>query len=312
MNYIKQINAFWELERERGDFTAHLQSFFFALLYFANKFDKNEFSLYREDVIDQAKLGKDTYYKVRELAQEAGLIEFEEGANKRSKCLFRVCLLYENQDNTQTEARTTARTTGKTISRHEADTAPDHTPKPTNLQTLNPKGGVDAAASPPEEKEPGSPKGKTSKKGKPPGCAAPPKLDEPSHQAFVDAFWQWYEKTVGMPPKLLEADYAALKKIRRYFTDAKKGDAEKALASWRYILDNWAKLEDFLQKQMRPAEIDRNMANILAQIRSYHQNVTKNASNKSNSSKQPAGETAEQAAARYRPYNPNKPAKATG
>ncbi|NEM96185.1 helix-turn-helix domain-containing protein [Pontibacter burrus] len=94
------------------------------------------------------------------------------------------------------------------------------------------------------------------------------------HQDFVDAYWQWYEGKVGEPPRLLEADYKAIKNIRKYLTEAKKGDEAKALSSWLYILSSWGKLEDFLQRQVKPTQIDSNMANIRLQLREQHKKVT--------------------------------------
>lgn len=131
------------------------------------------------------------------------------------------------------------------------------------------------------------------------------------HQEFVDLYHNWYQDRAKIPPRYFEADFKAIKSIRRYLTESKKGDHQKALSTWRYILDNWGKLEDFLQRQTKLTQVDRNMVNILNQLRSDFKNVS-NGNNTTNSTKQPAGETAEQAAARYRAYNPNKHAKAAG
>jgi hypothetical protein len=97
--------------------------------------------------------------------------------------------------------------------------------------------------------------------------------EEVSHQDYVDAYWKWYEAKAGNPPRLLEQDYKALKNIRKYLTDVKKGDTTAALQGWLYILNNWAILENFLQKQVKPTQIDSNMANILLQIRQNHREV---------------------------------------
>lgn len=103
----------------------------------------------------------------------------------------------------------------------------------------------------------------------------PLKVVSGSHQDFVDAYFKFYEKKVEIAPHLLESDYAGLKKIRRYLIKAKKDNALDALASWRYILDNWGKLSDFLQKQLKPAQIDRYMANILDELRNQLDKVAR-------------------------------------
>lgn len=119
-------------------------------------------------------------------------------------------------------------------------------------------------------------------KDKKDSAAAPPDLfskaanlnREIVHQDYVDAYWQWYEAMVGEAPHLLEADHKALKSIRQYLMKV-KGESTKALSSWLYILSNWGKLEDFLQKQARPTQINSNMANIRLQLREQLNKVTK-------------------------------------
>lgn len=131
MNYIKQINAFWEKERELKGVDSQIQSYYFAMLYFANKYGF-EFALYREDVMEQAKLAKNTYYKVRQTAKDLGLVDFEEGTNKRTKCAFRVKQLYQICD-------TTKDTTSDTTKDSACDTPCDHTDKLLNYKTKKQK-----------------------------------------------------------------------------------------------------------------------------------------------------------------------------
>lgn len=283
MNYIKQINAFWEIERERGDFTAHLQSFFFALLYFANKFDKAEFSLYRDDVIEQAKLSKDTYYRVRQQALEAGLIEFEEGANKRSKCLFRVCLLYEKKDNGRTPPRTTVG--------HGADTAPDHTQqtyKPTNLTNLQtykqqregaPSEDVADPALPGEENDLLEQQKKEEKEK---ASAQKEKEEEVSGRArerlYQDAWWEFYKSQNNgeEPPHSWRNHYtigAHLKKIQQDLAAVFDNDEESGYQEFVSILQSWPKLRDYHRLQLQPKQIHKNLVEIRKYLRDSGGNV---------------------------------------
>jgi len=90
MNYIMLVNTFWEIRRERSDFDPYVISLYFALVNFANRNAWAGFSLYREDIIGLAGMSKNPYYKAREILKDAGLIEYEEGANGVSKCYFTV------------------------------------------------------------------------------------------------------------------------------------------------------------------------------------------------------------------------------
>lgn len=93
MNYIQLINQYWEIERERGDFTAQVQSLYFALLYFANRNGWKPFKIYREDVMERAKIAKKSYYSGRDILKKAGLISFEEGSANTQKCSYQICNL---------------------------------------------------------------------------------------------------------------------------------------------------------------------------------------------------------------------------
>lgn len=93
MNYIKLINAFWEIKRSRSDFDPFVVSLYFTLLHLANKQNWGDFSAYREDIIGIAAMSHNSYYKARKILKESGLIEFNDGANKVSKCTFKLVLV---------------------------------------------------------------------------------------------------------------------------------------------------------------------------------------------------------------------------
>lgn len=233
----------------------------------------------------------------RNRLQQAGLLNFISG-HKRFPTKYSFLPLPEVSKKGSKNGSENGSTSGSTTGRNTSDS------NKTKIETKLKEGNADAGASPPEEKEPSPPKGKTSKKEKPPSCAPPPTDPEgASHQEFVDAFYKFYEERTGMPPRLFEADYAALKKIRKYLVgSSKSGDSQAALQSWLYILKHWAKLEDFLQRQLKPTQIDSNMVNILAQLRTSHQSVSKNGRNQGNNfnpSRQAAGESLEEIESRY-------------
>lgn len=99
MNYLKQINAYWEKVKGMKGVDAHLQSYYFTCLYYANKYGPS-FEVYRDDIIAGSRIALNTYYKVRDKASELGLVTFEQGTGKVTKCRFTVIILYQNCDST--------------------------------------------------------------------------------------------------------------------------------------------------------------------------------------------------------------------
>lgn len=296
MNYIELINNFWQANKEHC-FTGNETALYFYLLHTCNSLGwKNPFKHSNGYITGTLGISEKTLIASRNSLKQANLIDFDSSKGRR------VLTSYSLKAGKITGFR---EETGKVLGQEEVSFSGGNTPDNIKLnKTKLKEGDADAGASAPEEKE-SSPKVKKTKKEKPPSCAAPPTDPEgASHQEFVDAFYKFYEERTGMPPRLFEADYAALKKIRKYLVgSSKSGDSQAALQSWLYILKHWAKLEDFLQRQVKPTQIDSNMVNILAQLRTSHQSVSKNGRNQGNNFKdagrQPAGESLEEIQARY-------------
>ncbi|GAA4434720.1 hypothetical protein GCM10023188_26010 [Pontibacter saemangeumensis] len=301
MNYIELINNFWQANKEHC-FTGNETALYFYLLHTCNSLGwKNPFKHSNGYITGTLGISEKTLIASRNALKQANLLDFDSSRGRR------VLTSYSLKAVKITGFR---EETGKVLGKEQVSFLGTNSPDNIKLNKtkLNNK-KRDSADAPPslEKEEDHLPKQPTKKEKEiTPGSAAPPKeKDEVLHQDFVDAYHNWYLELVGTKPRVLESDFAALKKIRRYLTDAKKGDGGKALSSWQYILDNWGKLEDFLQKQMRPAQIDSNMTNILAQLRTTHQKVTENANHKGNNhrqqtSRQPAGESIDEIEARYR------------
>lgn len=92
MNYIKLINRFWEIQRESKDIDAYAIALYFAIVGMSNSNKWQPVSLYRDDVLALARISKTTYYKVRTILKNAGLIDFKDGANGLTKCTFTVLI----------------------------------------------------------------------------------------------------------------------------------------------------------------------------------------------------------------------------
>lgn len=88
-------------------------------------------------------------------------------------------------------------------------------------------------------------------------------------QKFVDCWFDFYEKRVGVKPKFDGSQASALKSIKKHLEDVSQNPVE----AWGYILQNWNKLDDWMQNQTDLKIINSKFNNIL--------NTLKNGSKKS-------------------------------
>lgn len=104
------------------------------------------------------------------------------------------------------------------------------------------------------------------------------------YQRFIDIYDRWFKKLHdGVPPNYANGNGTAAKSLITYFksiaTQKAKtdgitlGDAgieAKALESWQYVLNNWHRLDNFLQAKTRLIDISSNIQNIITQLKNGH------------------------------------------
>lgn len=90
---------------------------------------------------------------------------------------------------------------------------------------------------------------------------------------WVDTYYQFYETKAGIKPILNKGDYSALRSIRKALAQQQGGEA-LAQSEFLYIFQNWAKLENYLQRKLKPTQINSELLNIQSQIRGKQQKVT--------------------------------------
>lgn len=109
----------------------------------------------------------------------------------------------------------------------------------------------------------------------------PPKKNKSLYQRFIDVYDKWHrDRSEGIPPVMNGAGGTAAKSIIAHLTKIAKARAEKdgaildeagaeenILQSWAYILNNWEKLDLFLQEKTRLIDINSNLQNIIAKIK---------------------------------------------
>jgi hypothetical protein len=133
MNYIDQINGFWE-EAESKDLTGNDIAVYFALLNYNNRLMWMDTFVCHWDIVCQsAGISKNTYYKCMERLNDAGLIHFEIGIRNVSKPKVSI-LKFENRTGTEREQKGNRKGT----EREQKGNIYKHT----NLQTSKPTNDI--------------------------------------------------------------------------------------------------------------------------------------------------------------------------
>jgi len=110
----------------------------------------------------------------------------------------------------------------------------------------------------------------------------------PLFKNCISVYNDFIKEKTGASAKIDGAQGNAMKSIIKYLLAQEKisGNEEQALIGWKFILENFSKVEPFLQKQLKITEINSNIPNILNQI--------KNGIPKSGNAKKPIGQLADE------------------
>lgn len=92
--------------------------------------------------------------------------------------------------------------------------------------------------------------------------------DKLNHRPYLAEYASFYERFVGVKPKVMSGDAAAMIRIAKYLIEVSNtSDEDGGLTAWIYILKNWTKLTPYLQKQTRITQIEKNINEIITQLR---------------------------------------------
>ena len=86
---------------------------------------------------------------------------------------------------------------------------------------------------------------------------------DPLYSQFIEVYYNWIKDQVGVPPKINGMEGKAAKQILTYLRKI----TEDPLAAWIFVLNNFERVENFLQKQIKLSQINSNLINILNQIK---------------------------------------------
>lgn len=89
-----------------------------------------------------------------------------------------------------------------------------------------------------------------------------------THQKFIKLYCDFFLSKTGINPKINGQDGKAVKELIPYLTNQSLEKNELgAEKSFKFILDNWSKVEPFLQSQMKLSQINSNINNIINQLK---------------------------------------------
>ncbi len=97
------------------------------------------------------------------------------------------------------------------------------------------------------------------------------------YQQFVGIYDQFCRKVLGAPGIIDARQGGALKRTVAYIMKQERvnGDEEQALDGWKYIFGNWRLLSDFLQRQPKLTDIERNIQQILYELKNASKEAKK-------------------------------------
>lgn len=92
---------------------------------------------------------------------------------------------------------------------------------------------------------------------------------------FIGAYDEFCKSFIGVGAKIDGAQGKAMKTIIKYLVqESKEGTTEGALNAWKYILSNWNRLSAFIRQQTALVQINKNLQEILTQLRHGHGKAT--------------------------------------
>jgi hypothetical protein len=131
MNYIQQINAFWDKLENDQDLKPTAIVVYTALLQINNKTGwKDKFRVVYGQVLSMTGISKNTYYSALDELVKGDYLEYEKGPNQYQAAVFKLNVLYQNL--VQQEC-------SNSIAEVQQEYSIENIPKPKNTKPIKPK-----------------------------------------------------------------------------------------------------------------------------------------------------------------------------
>lgn len=96
---------------------------------------------------------------------------------------------------------------------------------------------------------------------------------------FIEVYDTFCKKEAGVGARMNATQGAAMNKIIAYLvSQSNTNNEEGALLAWSYILSHWKNLTDFIKRQTALTQINKNLVEILTQLRNHGKSNSKGSS----------------------------------
>lgn len=247
MNYIHQINAFWERISKGEQLSTTSVALYFTLLHLNNLSGwRRPMRVYPREVMELTGIGSSkTYHYHLSILKDRGFIDYEPGKNQyQATQVLLLCFSPVGQVPVQ---KIPGQSNGKerTEERQPLGT-PSFTGLTEDAKHIN--------------KE--TIKHKTKDEG---GFWELKVKIREDYEAFV-------KKRTGFPARINEVDAQGLENITAYLLAGNKGNP---VTVWQKLLSGWDKLNSFYQSKISLEQIDKNFLSMLTQIEKSYENDRK-------------------------------------
>jgi len=97
------------------------------------------------------------------------------------------------------------------------------------------------------------------------------------YQQAIEVYDTWLKDHVGVGVKMDGKEGKAMKSILLYLSKQSKDKTDEGiLATWKFILDRWHMQNEFIGKQKKLSQINKNFLEILDNIRNGNSKATDN------------------------------------
>lgn len=275
MNYIAQINLLHQI-RQKDSLGPLEIALHVVLLDICNSYDwENPFTLKNDRILSDLDVTFKTMAAARNKLSQAGLIRFKT-KNGSPVTVYQIL---------KPEECKTVRTSGKFTK--VWDEVQDEVRDEVRGKVTGEVGGSDSSIYINQTKQK---KKKPDADGKHPRGTKKVKEEKPKavYTQCMDIYHDWFKHRYEVTPMIDGLQGRSLKSIIEYIRGnvLKRATEEnivyteedlniKISENFKWLLDNWDKLEEFLQKQTKLNQISSNLQNIIVQIKKHSGNANK-------------------------------------
>jgi len=261
MNYIEIINLYWKL-REQGILDAGCGDLYLYLVHKSNSLGwKNPFNQSNSLVRAFINVSEPTLIRQRNVLKQLGLIEFESGKALRSNTTYYLNNLSSvvSRHFSSDVSSVFSRVDEKPLDYIKQETKPNETKHEESADKPHSK-NHSKKSNPEKGKEKSSEQKESS-----------------VYTACMKIYHDWFLERYKIGPKIDALQGKSMKEIVAYISsNAKRKDDEvltesdlneKIQGGWKWILDNWDKLDDFRKQNTKLNQISSDIQNIIVKIK---------------------------------------------